>query len=125
MFYQSETYAHAVIDHPEEKVRNWAKHKNAESIRCGLHHFFSRMDTNFFQSIRRHTNAVEVAANKGYATGKRLELLIAINKARIRDLADIDIWKARSQLGIQHSWNAGGNIQRTRKNIQRQRMWYV
>ena len=84
----AETYP----EHHKPKVREWAKHKALDVIKSGLQPYFTLMDPEYFKRIRNHTNAVEQAANKGYATGKRMQLLLAIEKAAAQDLNDCNKW---------------------------------
>jgi hypothetical protein len=66
------------LEHEREDVRNWAVHKKHDVIAAGLNKFCSLMSRITWDQVRKHTNAVEQAANKSYAYGKRQDLLPAI-----------------------------------------------
>lgn len=68
------------IGHDDETIRNWATHKNHPVIRAGLNKYCSLIPTEFFDSVRNITNAVEQTHFKSYATGKFTTLLGAIFK---------------------------------------------
>jgi hypothetical protein len=79
------------------------------------------MDKENFIRIRNHTNAVEQAANKGYASGIRVDLLLAIRRAAVRDLADIEAWKACERHSIRTSWRSNSAVQRESTQLRRTR----
>lgn len=111
--------AYSTLGHPKERVREWAKHKEQRPIRCGLLPFFSLIPLPDWCRLRATSNAVEQAANKGYAYGIRMSLLPAIIKASTTDLADCNLWDARESTGVRHQWRSGSATQRESRDLRR------
>ena len=68
------------IGHDDETVRNWAQHRRHLFIRARLNKHCSLIPTEYYDSVRNITNAVEQTHFKSYATEKYTTLLGAIFK---------------------------------------------
>ncbi|OXV07247.1 hypothetical protein Egran_04985 [Elaphomyces granulatus] len=64
--------------HDDETVRNWAQHRRHLFIRARLNKHCSLIPTEYYDSVRNITNAVEQTHFKSYATEKYTTLLGAI-----------------------------------------------
>ncbi|KAF1808090.1 hypothetical protein P152DRAFT_256677 [Eremomyces bilateralis CBS 781.70] len=91
-----------ITEHERVEIQQWVRHKRHPVIAAGLNRACSDMDPNVFDSVLKHTNAVEQAANKSYAPGKRQDLLIAIKHAQTRDKRDLDQYRIREDHNMTH-----------------------
>ena len=60
------------------KIQEWAAHKQYMYIASGLNKHCSEMNSELFDSVRNHTNAVEATHFKSNTAGRQLPLLAAI-----------------------------------------------
>ena len=64
-------------ENESEVIQRWALHKRNPVVAAGLNRNCGSIPQADWDELSRTSNAVEQAANKSYAFGKRLPLLIA------------------------------------------------